>query len=387
MHVTRWKPVWWALGAIGAMTIGTPEVAESQILGDTPNPTARELYNRAPLGPRIRSSAEASMQARLPELNESTCRFDAPFTWSFDACGSFSRQNSEAEIVTTTADATARYDIFALEPWPPIFGCISNLATPLGNSCQSGARAQTNFGESRVYAEVRWGFEETVPYDDADPSLGEYTYSIDTYASASSEWVSEFTPTFTGWLSLQFSVERHGASRTKDEGTSILGIGVFARPDNPLSPPERVGDLEFDPQWTFYGRDEESINNPNFWGWSSPYAERIEAFGFGVTPVTGGLFVEAGRSYTLVSLLTAEAMGNQFIDFWGTARFDAFEVPEGVDPTSAFRTNSAGFAVRMAGAGGGAAVPEPATSALLVAGLAGVSAVHHRRRRRAALPR
>ena len=90
--------------------------------------------------------------------------------------------------------------------------------------------------------------------------------------------------------------------------------------------------------------------------------------------------MEAGRTYSLVSQLTAFATGNQFIDFWGTARFDAFEVPDGIDPTTAFSYNSASFAVRTAGTDPSTVVPEPATAALVAAGLAGMLAAHRRRR-------
>lgn len=90
--------------------------------------------------------------------------------------------------------------------------------------------------------------------------------------------------------------------------------------------------------------------------------------------------MEAGRTYSLVSQLTASATGNQFIDFWGTARFDAFEVPDGIDPTTAFSYTSASFAVRTAGAAPSPTVPEPTSAALVAVGVAGLLVAHRRRR-------
>ncbi len=378
MRVYRAVRGWWNAGLVAAMVGGVPAAAYGQ-----PSATAGTLYDKVFAGPRLQSTAEAWLNADIPGDfsvgSTNSCPFD-PLNWSRANCGSRIVTDGEIVMSTSTSAATARYNRGVLEPWP-FNACISVLATPLGTECSSGAIAQTDFGANRVYAQVRGGFTATVPVDNGDPSMGDYTYFVGTDAVATSEWVSEFTPTFSGWLSLQFNVERHGAGRIGEAGSAQLQIGVFATPDNLLAPPLRSGPQDYDPQWEFYGNNPiEGGSNPNLWGWASPYAETFDSFGFGVTPITGGFFVEAGRTYSLVSQLTAFATGNQFIDFWGTARFDAFEVPDGIDPTTAFSYNSASFAVRTAGTDPSTVVPEPATAALVAAGLAGMLAAHRRRR-------
>ncbi len=388
MRVERWKQAWWIAGAVGALVGAAPAVAESQGLLDPPHPTATLLRNRAPNGPRLQSIAQAEMRARLPDVSKPTCGLQSqPSTWSYTRCGSVPTFDGEDRLVNTTSDVTARFNLFALQKGGfEILGCLGGgIVTPLGSACNSGARAQAEFRASKVYAEVSGEFSQTAPYDNTDPDEGEYEYFINTSAEASSEWVSEFTSDFTGWLTMQFSVERHGAGRSKDAGGANLQMAVFARPDNLLAPPNRVGNPDFDPQWTFYGSDfAEAGSNPNFWGWTSPYAERFANFGFGVELFTRGLFVEAGRSYTLVSRLTASADGNEFSDFWGTARFDGFEVPKGGN--LAFNCGAGvdcGFTVRTAST----VVPEPSTHLLLAAGLVGLVAVARRRAPRRARSR
>jgi hypothetical protein len=364
-------------GVAVALVSGSPELVRGQVLGPGPDPTAAELRDRALIGPRLQSIADASMQASMPDFANrlAGCGLNDAL-WSYINCGSANYQDSESALTNTTSDVTARFSLSSLSPWLGVT-CITTIASPIGSSCTSGARAQTSYGSSKVYSEVRGGYSNTVPVDFGEPSEGVYEYDVQTEARASSEWVAEFTPNYTGWLNLPFAVERHGEGRSKDGGSAQLEVGVFTKPDNLLAPPLRPGDLFFDPQWTFYGSNfVEAGNNPNFWGWTSPYAERFDDFDFGSTSLTGGFYVESGRTYSLVSLFTAEASGNEFVDFWGTALFGGFEVPEGIDPNTAFSYNSAAFAVRVVGATDPdpdpdpVPVPEPATWALLTVALA-----------------
>jgi hypothetical protein len=378
MQVKRARHKWWMTGTMMALVAVAPAVA----LGQGVNGTSTQLYNKVLAGPRVQSTASATLTADIPDFENAPygfCFVGNPITWSSSRCGSRIIQSKEYKTLGTTEAVTARYGVGVLEPWG-LASCFSTLATPLG-ACQSGATAQTDFGISKAYAEVRGGYSATVKVDVGDPNAGTYEYYVNTEAIATSEWVSEFTPTFSGWLFLQFQVERHGAGRFEDGGRSMLKLGVFAKPDNPLAPPLRGGPQDYDPQWEFYGSNfEEEGSNKNSWGWASPFAQTYEPFGFGVTPISQGLWVQAGQTYSLVSLLTVEAEGNQFSDFWGTARFDAFEVPDGVDPSTAFSYNSAGFAVRTAGSGPGTVVPEPRSAVLVAAGLAGLMVARRRRR-------
>lgn len=373
--------------AIGiALALVMPAVAAAQVEPPMFGPSAfdgpeaaRDLFRAVKSGPGVRSSALARLSGWLPESEKAgsvNCSGAFPSSWTFEACGRERFDRFDNTITTVAgADAKAEYST-SFGDWGNIFVSDARCsytfapgaplivpASPLGNACDAGAIARTDFGANRAYARTYTPFDGEVAND--DPSV---EWELDARATATSLWISEFTPTFSGWLTLRFSVERHDPAAFADDGSADLDIGVFAKPDN-------TDPLEFDqdPQWQFYGdMPDEQRSNSNFWGWRYAFAETYDDFLVGVTPITALFEVESGRTYALASELRLRASGTEVIDFFGTARFDAFEVPTNIDPTTAFSFNSAGFTVRNVGATPPTPVPEPSTVVLTMCGLGGI---------------
>lgn len=379
--------------AIGvALALVMPAVATAQIeppdFGPMPfegPEAARNLFRDVKNGPSVRSGASARLFGWLPEAERAgtvNCLGALPSSWTFAGCGREQFNRTDLAITTTAgADARAEYST-SFGDWGNLFVTDARCAysglpmlvpaSPLGNACDAGAIARTDFGANRAYARTYTPFDGQVAND--DPSV---EWKLDARATATSLWTSEFTPTFSGWLTLQFSVERHNPAAVAGDGSADLDIAVFAKPDD-LDPL----DFAADPQWQFYGSQPlEQQFNSNFWGWRHAFAQSYDDFAVGMTPITAFFEVEAGRTYALASELRLRANGTEVIDFFGTARFDAFEVPTGIDPATAFSFNSAGFTVRNVGATTPTPVPEPATAVLTLGGLAGLVARRCRRAR------
>ncbi len=271
----------------------------------------------------------------------------------------------------------------------------------------AGARAQTAFGENKVYAVARFGFEDELDLPNTETAQAfdteRVTVSFDPSAFAESEWVGEFTPTFTDYINLSIGVEMHpGVSFAQlPRGSGTFTYALFEKPVNLIPPPLRAFCDVSDPSyavddaaaaacregWSFYGRDfffENEASNADRWGWSVAAGGSVDVNTLGVTPVPLSFDLVAGTTYSLVMNFTAFASMMEESNFWGTARLNYFEVPSGVDPGNALSFNcgagvACAFDVRQAGAtngggngdgGSGTAVPEPTTLQLMVGGLA-----------------
>lgn len=382
MTKTKWFPMAMVLVLAGAG--GLPRAAEAQF--GVPA-AARALYRAPLLGPSRYSAVEAGWTANLPDpaagCSLSGIGWTYPNCWPTFQSDGVSRESAQGaaleERIGFSSQAQGSIPCFFELDIDPLQQC----------GTAAGARAAADFGENRVFASAR-GAEsftrEGTNTGDPGAPLEEVEYYFEPSALATSQWVAELTPTFTGWLFMAIGVELHPAARpllnqTLANGSGTLALALFEKPDNLVAPPLREGvgpgDDDYETGWTYYGRNEDTRNtSANGWGWNYVGAESHEISALGVTPIYAGFNVMAGTTYSLVVNLTAGASLSQVADFWGTARLNGFEVEDGIDPAQAltFDCGSAdcpSFTVRTVGESGGptAPVPEPSTLSLLAGGV------------------
>lgn len=361
-------------------------VAATQAQLGPPPAVARALYQSPLEGPQRRTMVEADYAAQLPDAN-SGCSLVVAL-WTYPLCRPGNQLASDRGVSSTGASVSARvgYPMYARQPQlcTTVNGAFSTCST------SAGARAAADYGTIRAHAEARGAFTLEAELPDLttpDPSDSQHlTFGLTSTATATGEWSTELTPSFTGYLAMAIGIEMHertdGAGSLADPlglGSGTLTFGLFRKPPGLVAPPLCPGGPSANgcgQGWQFYGSNwSEEQNNAEFWGWEyvDGASEDWSTLGSGL--ITFGFDVEAGAEYALVMRLSAFATDNQYADFWGTARLDHFEVPDGESLSFAAGV----FDVRQRGGGGASPVPEPSVLALLLLGGVGVLARRVRR--------
>lgn len=232
----------------------------------------------------------------------------------------------------------------------------------------SHARAQTSFGSNRAQAAAWNGrsWTETRVRSASDPTESSINGYTQAFASASSTYTEILTPDRDGQIILQFELEQHAGS----------GRPGFSGPTHDLFSGGADGSLEvqvFDlDRIITYSWGEDAAPN-TLDGYAIVGREntgRDEVEGPGTSFMSIVFDVVAGHRYSVVSQLRVEADDNASVDFYGTASLERILVTPGMN-----------LAVGSGTAYAVAAIPEPQTGALLLAGLGLVSWVARRRSR------
>lgn len=216
----------------------------------------------------------------------------------------------------------------------------------------SWARARTDFGANSVEAHAWNGgtWTETRVEGAENGVVSSRTGFSNAGAFAYSEWTDVFTPNISGLTVLEFSLSQHpGSSRPSYAGFPLT---LASGGDRGML---RVDVLNLDAPWPYES-------------WSERVS-RTSADGVSTSFMTLSLQLTAGNSYSLRSVLEANASNNGSVDFYGTARLERFVVSPG--QSLSFASGTA-YNVTV--------VPEPGTWALMLAGRAGVAWLAARRR-------
>jgi hypothetical protein len=220
----------------------------------------------------------------------------------------------------------------------------------------SHARARTDYGSNMAEA-AAWNarsWTETRVQDAWDPTVSSITGYSQSAAGASSIYTEVFTPDKDGQIILKFRLEQHaGSSRPSFQG-----------PAYDLFSGHASGNLSVQ----VFNLDD----TIEYW-WGESYETRRTQEGFAIVgrdstgrdgdegPGTSFMRVAfdvmAGNRYSLVSALSVDADDNASVDFYGTASLESILVTPGMNLAIGSGTT---YAV--------AAIPEPQTYALLLAG-------------------
>jgi len=321
--------------------------------------------------PTLRSSASAMStykgSLRVTPCSDSgafwACRNEIDKRWTDDP------DNQTRSVVNDTSVARAERRATAFD---------YTEATPLINysyfaditPATSHARARTDYGSNMAEA-AAWNarsWTETRVQDAWDPVESSITGYSQSSAGASSIYTEVFTPDKDGQIILNFGLEQHaGSSRPSFQGPAY---DLFS------------GDASGTLSVQVFNLDD----TIEYW-WGESYETRRTQEGFAIVgrdstgrdwdegPGTSFMSVAfdvvAGNRYSLVSALDVGADDNASVDFYGTASLESILVTPGMNLAIGSGTT---YAV--------AAIPEPQTYALLLAGL-GVVGWAARRRQRA----
>jgi hypothetical protein len=385
-----------------ALCVGAPiawQPLHAQVIpigpGEPPelaDPVAISLYRRPLLGPYLLSEASAVHRTRMPDP-ESGCSITRT-GWTWPLCRPVTGNAGDRAASMTGAEVRASVG-FPESPYRGARICGPTTVNGIFSGCgtMAGAIASSAYTGIRAHAEARGGesFTLTIPdLDTPEPTDDiEVDYGFFSAATATGEWTNELTSDFSDWVELNMGVEMH--ARWDDPlsalfdplslGSGLLEFGLFRKPPGLVPPPLCPGGPGVDgcgEGWSFYGRNwEEEYANPNFYGWDFVGGDNVGISSIGLTPITFGFMAEAGATYSLVMRFAARARDNEYADFWGTAKLNYFEVPEGGSLSFA----EGDFEVRTRGAGGPPSVPEPASVWLLLGGAVGLLSATRRRLR------
>jgi hypothetical protein len=233
----------------------------------------------------------------------------------------------------------------------------------------SYARARTDFGSNRAQASAWNGRSWTETrvqsaWDPTESTISGYTQAL---ASASSTYTEIFTPDKDGQVILQFELEQHAAA----------GRPGFSGPVYDLFSGDAGGSLRvqvFDLDTIIeYSWGESFENSRTREGYAIVGRGNVSLDwdeGPGTEFLSLAFDVVAGNRYSVVSQLRVEADDNASADFYGTASLERILVTPGMNLAAGSGTT---YAV--------AAIPEPQTFALMLAGLGLVGWAARRRSR------
>lgn len=334
-----------------------------------PNPPP-SLLQFASSVPTLQSSASANStyvgSLRFTPCSDSgafwACRQEIDRRWTSDP------DNLARSLVTDTSVASAERSASAFdytEATPGVNYSYFADITP----ATSFARARTNYGSNMAEA-AAWNarsWTETRVQSAWDPEVSSITGYSQSAAGASSTYTEVLTPDKDGQVILNFGLEQHaGRARPSFQGPAY---DLFS------------GDAGGTLRVQVFNLDE----TIEYW-WGESYETRLTKEGFAIVgrgsksrdledgPGTSFLSVAfdvvAGNRYSLVSSFSVGADDNASVDFYGTASLQSILVTPGMTLGIGSGTT---FAV--------AAIPEPQTYALLLAGLGVVGWAARRRQR------
>jgi hypothetical protein len=346
------------------LTIGPDDV----MLRENPPPALLQFASSVPT---LQSSAGAMStykgSLRVTPCDDSgafwACRQDIDRRWTDDP------DNRTRSLVNDNSVASAERNASAFDytdATPQINYSYFADITP----ATSFARARTNYGSNMAEA-AAWNarsWTETRVQSAWDPEVSSITGYSQSAAGASSIYTEVLTPDKDGQVILNFGLEQH-AGRARPS---------FQGPAYDLFSGDAGGTLNVQ----VFNLDE----TIEYW-WGESWETRRTREGFAIVgkdstgrdwdegPGTSFMSVAfdvvAGNRYSLVSALDVGADDNASADFYGTASLASIQVTPGMNLAIGSGTT---YAV--------AAIPEPQTYALLLAGL-GVVGWAARRRQRA----
>jgi hypothetical protein len=376
VHTCRKSPVAATLSVAVMLCFAGPSAAQILTLGPDDDPTLREnpppnLLQFASSVPTLQSSASA-MSTYKGSLRFTPCSDSGAF-WAcrqlIDKRWTDDPGNRTSALVSDTSVASAERRANAFdytEATPGVNYSYFADITP----ATSFARARTDYGSNKAEA-AAWNarsWTETRVQSAWDPEVSSITGYSQSAAGAFSIYTEVLTPDQDGRIILNFALEQHAGS----------GRPSFAGPAYDLFSGDADGTLNVQ----VFNLDE----TIEYW-WGENFETRRTREGFAIVgedstgrdledgPGTSFMSVAfdavAGQRYSLVSALRVGADDNASVDFYGTASLASILVTPGMNLAVGSGTT---YAV--------AAIPEPQTYALLLAGL-GVVGWAARRRQRA----
>ena len=374
VHTGRCLPLVSTLTVAAMLCFAGPSAAQILTLDPddillTENPPPN-LLQFASSVPTLQSSASAMStyrgSLRITPCSDSgafwACRHDIDKRWTADP------DNRTSALVSGTGVASAERGANAFdytEATPQINYSYFADITP----ATSHARARTGYGSNMAEA-AAWNAREWTEtrvqsaWDPVESSITGYSQSA---AGAFSVYTEVLTPDKDGQIILNFALEQHAGS----------GRPSFAGPAYDLFSGDAGGTLNVQ----VFNLDD----TIEYW-WGESFESRRTQEGFAIVgedstgrdrddgPGTSFMSVAfdvvAGQRYSLVSALRVGADDNASVDFYGTASLASILVTPGMNLAIGSGTT---YAV--------AAIPEPQTYVLLLAGLGVVGWAARRRQR------
>lgn len=345
-----------------AVLLPCPVAGASAFTLDQPRPPA--LLDYATDTPQRQSSVTAWSTFNGSRL-ELPCSDSGAF-WAcrklFDSGDAFESKNRDSATSTSGSAVTASRGNQVFDSTAP-----SPLKVVDITPATSDARAQTGFGSNKAEATAwngRYWTENRIE-SAWDPSM----YSIDSDttsgAAAWSTYTELLTPSVGGQITLQFGLTQHVGTAQPLRLTGFPGDDYEGYGSGSLL--IQVFNLDVSAE---YWQPDSSfpIEGPLIVG--SGEISRTADEGSGKSFLDLVFDVVAGNRYVLVSQLAVVAENNASADFYGTASLERILVTPGMTVDI-----GSGTAYNIA------AVPEPETYAMLLAGLGLVGFAAHRRRR------
>lgn len=230
----------------------------------------------------------------------------------------------------------------------------------------SDARARTDFGSNKGEATAWNGrvWTETRVQSASDPTESSIIGVTHAGAVAQSTYTEVFIPDADGQIILEFGLSQHAGSARPGFSGPVSNNTFEGSGSGSLL--VQVFDLD---RITEYGRFDSDFTIEGYAIVGSGDVARDWEEPAGSSFLSVAFDVEAGTRYSLVSQLRVEAYDNASADFYGTASLERILVTPGMALTVGSGT---AYAV--------AAIPEPRTYALMLAGLTLLSIAARRRR-------
>lgn len=333
------------------------------LIGDGP-PELLAYASDAPM----RASLAGAWSSYQGSLRVTPCSDSGAF-WAcrdlFDSGGVIDTANrveamtSNSSVVSAERTATA-FDYTEITP-QYIYSYFADI-TP----ATSRAMAQTDFGRNKATATAWNGrvWTETRVQSAWDPTESSIIGVTSAGAAARSTYTEVFIPDADGQIILEFGLRQHAGSARPGSSGPVAGSSDDGYGGGSLL--VQVFDLD---RTTEYGRPDSDFTIEGYVmvgsgdiarDWTEPAGSSFLNVAFDVT---------AGTRYSLVSELRVEAYENASANFYGTASLERILVTPGMALAVGSGTT---YAV--------AAIPEPRTYALMLAGLTLLAMVTRLRR-------